>query len=360
MAGGSGERFWPLSRRKRPKQLLKLTRDDRTLLEEAVERMLPLIPEERLFIATSELLRDAICEARLVPPENVLAEPCKRNTAGCLAFVSAHCLHRYGEKADTLSLAITTADHYIGDANRFRQAMVTALKAVETESVLAIVGIPPTRPETGFGYIEISETAMERAEMCNEAAAFPVDRFREKPNRETAEDFIATGRFFWNSGMFFWRLSTFLSELGQARPELVQAIRKMATALDKHDDVSVQKIFEGLEDVSIDYALMERARNVVMVRADFPWDDIGSWDALDRTRPKDEQGNVVTGDPILIDARECVVFNEPGDGMAVGVVGVEGLAVVVSSDGVLVIPKDRAQDVRQVVAELKKRGATQL
>jgi mannose-1-phosphate guanylyltransferase len=362
MAGGSGERFWPLSRYRRPKQLLKLASEDKTLLEEAVDRLLPMIPPERLFIATGEHLRESICEAGLlVPPENILAEPCKRNTAGCLAYVAAHCLHRFGARAVDTSLAITTADHRIGTPETFRQTVEVALKAVEEEPVLAIIGIQPTRADTGYGYIEIAPDAPRWGESIKALPVYRVERFREKPNRAMAEEFLGTGRFFWNSGMFFWRLSTFLMELERVRPGMTLAIREMAAALDRGDGASVRDVFKGLEDISIDYALMEHARHVVMARGDFPWDDIGSWDALGRVLGPDERGNIVVGDAVIIESKDCVVYNERGaERVAVGVLGVDGLVVVVAEDGVLVIPKERSQDVRQIVAELRERGAPQI
>ncbi len=190
---------------------------------------------------------------------------------------------------------------------------------------------------------------------------YEVAAFHEKPNREVAEDFVASDRYFWNSGMFFWRVSTFLSELDQAKPDLARATREMAEAIRHHDKGTVTTIFEGLEDLSIDYALMEHAKNVVVVRADYPWDDVGAWTSLDRSRSHDSDGNVTDGDPVLVDTRQSIVINAAGsEDMAVSVVGMDNVVVVVSADGVLVIPKDRAQDVRKAVAELRARGAKQV
>ncbi|NCO35985.1 MAG: hypothetical protein AUJ92_17590 [Armatimonadetes bacterium CG2_30_59_28] len=362
MAGGSGERFWPLSRLKRPKQLLRLASDRRNLLEEALDRLLPLIPPDRLFLATNKVLHNAVMEYRLsIPSENVLTEPFKRNTAGCLAYVSACCLHRFGDSAPDITLAITTADHRIGDDDEFRRTILTALEAVEREDCLGIVGIKPTRPETGFGYIEIPRGAIPNHGASGAPQVYRVERFREKPNRETAEDFIATGRFYWNSGMFFWKLGTFLFELGRVNPEIVRSIHEMAAALSRGDDQALQNAFEQMDDISIDFALMEHTRNVVMVEGDFPWDDLGSWDSLDRSRPHDDKGNVVFGDPVLIDAEGCIVYNEAGaEKMAVAAIGVEELVIVVAEDAVLVAPKGRVQDVRQAVSELRKRAAKQI
>lgn len=360
MAGGSGERFWPLSRRNHPKQLLKLTRPDQTMLGEAVERLSPLIPANHIYIVTGAHLVAPIREANVgVPAENVLAEPCKRNTSGCLAYAAAHLIARYGPP-ETLSMAVVTADHIIGDPKRFRDAVQVALETVESADVLATQGIVPNRPETGYGYIQIADPKAPIRD-DNDLPVFPVAAFHEKPNREIAEDFVNRGGYLWNSGMFFWRVSTFLAELDRVRPELAQATRDMADAIHHNDKGTVNTLFESLEDISIDYALMEHAKNAVVVRADYPWDDVGTWTSLDRTRDHDAHGNVADGDPVLIDSHNSIVVNAAGPGeMAVSVVGMDNVVVVACKDGVLVIPKDRAQDVRKAVAELKARGAKQV
>jgi mannose-1-phosphate guanylyltransferase len=362
MAGGSGERFWPLSRRLRPKQLLKLAGGNKNLLQETVARIAPLISAERILIATSRELQGPIRQAGVgVPDDNVVAEPCKRNTAGCLAYVAAHVLARFGAAAEYMTMAVLSADQLIRDRARFLDTVEVALAAVERQDALAVIGIRPTRPETGYGYVEIPEEMKPVSVSPSGVAVYPVARFREKPNAETAAGFIATGRFFWNSGMFFWRLRTFLNELEAASPAHARSVAAMAETIreGRHDETD--RVFESLENISIDYALMEKARHVLVIRADFDWDDIGAWDALDRTHDRDEYGNVAVGQPVLVDTRDSIVYNEAGpDKMAVAVVGVENLAVIVREDGVLVIPKDRAQEVRKAVAVLKERNARQL
>jgi mannose-1-phosphate guanylyltransferase len=359
MAGGSGERFWPLSRAHWPKQLLHLTSADQSMLAEAVSRLAPLIPPEHIYIVTGMHLVKPIREAGVgVPPENVIAEPCKRNTAGALSYAAAVLLANYGGDGSNLSMAVTTADHQIDDPDLFCRTVDAALTVAEQDDVLAIMGIAPSRPETGYGYIQVTDGAPSD---LNGIAAYPVKAFHEKPSREQAEEFIAAGRYFWNSGMFFWRISVFLDELLHASPKHAAAVAAMAEAQRQGDAAALRAEFERLEDISIDYALMERARRVQMVRADYPWDDVGAWTALDRTYPKDELGNVAVGDPVLIDCEDCIVYNDPGAaGMAVSVIGVQDLVVVTTKDAVLVIPKSRAQDVRHAVKELRDRGAGQL
>ncbi|NQU43561.1 mannose-1-phosphate guanylyltransferase [bacterium] len=361
MAGGSGERFWPLSRRLHPKQLLRLTHPERNLLETTVDRIAPLIAPEHTFIATSRLLQDPIRRGGAgVPDENVLAEPCKRNTAGCLAWVVAEIQARYGEDAGDMTMAILSADHLVPDGERFRETISVAMEAARKEDALVVLGVSPNRPETGFGYIEVGE-GVEPINPGSGTAVYPVAAFREKPDAEAAAEFLCTGRFYWNSGMFFWTVSRFLLEIEEASPAHAAAIRVLTRCLQDEDLEQAERIFESLANISIDYALMEKAGKVLMARADFEWDDIGSWDALDRTREHDSDGNVAVGEPVLVDARDCIVYNEPGaKEMAVGVIGVEGLAIIVSRDGILVIPKERAQEVRLVVEELKKKQAKQL
>ena len=358
MAGGSGERFWPVSRMDHPKQLLKLTRADQTMLGEAVERLAPIIPPERTYVVTGERLIGPIREAGIgVPDANVIAEPYKRNTAGCLAYATAHIVTEHGGDPAALSMAVVTADHRIEDGDRFRETVLAALEAAEARGALATHGIVPTRPETGYGYIQAQDVG-HPALAPRGIPVYPVAAFHEKPNEEKAEDFISTGMYFWNSGMFFWPVDVFLAELEQARPEMAEATRRMIAAIQRNDKGTVKMIFEKIEDISIDYALMEHSKNVLVARADYGWDDVGAWTSLDRTREHDAQGNVTQGDPVLIDTRNSIVYNAPGDDkVSVSVVGMDNVVVVTSGDAVLVVSKDRVQEVRHAVRELKARGS---
>jgi mannose-1-phosphate guanylyltransferase len=356
MAGGSGERFWPASRRVRPKQLLRLTDPELSMLEEAIERIAPLIPRENIVIATSEALAAPIAAALpALPRENVIAEPEKRNTAACLALAAAHLEQRHGSPEEMV-MAVLTADHQIGEPERFRATVARALDFAAVEDALVTIGVVPTRAETGYGYIEV-EPSDRTGGSPEHRAPLPVARFREKPNEATAREYARSGHHLWNSGMFFWRVSTFLSGLVRHMGELATAQRAMVDALaGRAAGATLRELFAPLADVSIDIGLMERAGNVFVLPADFPWDDVGAWDALERTRAKDPAGNVVEGEAVLIDARDSIVFNEAGEEIAVAVVGLEGVIVATTRDGVLVCSKDRAQDVRRAVGELRKRG----
>jgi mannose-1-phosphate guanylyltransferase len=358
MAGGSGERFWPASRRARPKQLLRLTHPELSMIEEAIERIAPLIPKEQIVIATSEVLAEPIADALPgLPRENILAEPEKRNTAACLALAAAH-LERVTGGVDDALMAVLTADHEIGSPDRFRATVAQALDFAAEEDALVTVGVVPTRPETGYGYIEVEPHERDGEAGSGARSPLPVVRFREKPNEETARDYARSGHHFWNSGMFFWRVSTFLHGLTRHMAELADAERAMVHALgaERRSD-ALREVFLPLDDVSIDIGLMERAENVWVLPADFPWDDVGAWDALARTRGTDHGGNVVVGDAVLVDTEGSIVFNDAGEEMAVALVGMEDVIVATTPDGVLVCRKDRAQDVRRAVAELRRRRA---
>lgn len=362
MAGGSGERFWPLSRQHLPKQLLHLTRPERSLLAEAVERSTVLVGNRHVFIVTARHLVQAITDAELgLPPENILAEPCRRNTAGCLCYAAAAILARYSCDASSVTMGVLTADHRISETEPFLATVEAALAAAEAHPALVTIGIQPQRPDTGFGYIEIPANAEPVAGVSAEHPVYPVQQFREKPSHDDAVAFLASGRFFWNSGMFFWRLSTFLSEFEHTNPVFAKATMDLCQAVRENQETEVEKIFASLPDISIDFALMEGAGNVQVAPGRFAWDDVGSWDSLDRTLSRDSMGNVTVGEPVLIDTENSIVYNATGaETCAVAVVGVRDLVVVVAGDAVLVIPKARVQDVKRVVAELKKRNSSQL
>jgi len=255
-------------------------------------------------------------------------------------------------------MAVLTADHQIGEPERFRATVARALDFAAEHDALVTIGVVPTRPETGYGYIEIAPREHGGAAPSDAGMPRPVLRFREKPSEAIAREYANSGHHFWNSGMFFWRVSTLLRGLAKHMSDLERAERAMVDAMRGGARAStLREVFQPLADVSIDIGLMERASNVYVVPADFPWDDVGAWDALERTRTVDSDGNVVAGDAVLVDVHDSIVFNEPGgEQMAVAVIGLDGIVVATTRDGILVCAKDRAQDVRRAVAELRKRG----
>ncbi len=345
LAGGSGERFWPVSSRERPKQFLDLAGEGRSLLRAAWERAQALAGPGRAFLSTLPHLREAsLAECPGLSPERCLVEPDRRDTAGALLWAMA-CLAAQG--ADAEGVAILTSDQRIGPDEAFFEDVRRALELAEEIEGLAVIGIRPTRAETGFGYIELGEPA---------GPGRRVLRFREKPNQETAEEFAASGRFLWNAGMFFWTAAAFRRELAQAQPEMAEAFDRMASALAGGREEEAVEAFRSLPKLSIDYALMERAERVGVVEARFQWDDLGTWEALSRSLAADGRGNVSLGSAMGLEAERCIIH---APGYEVSLLGVEGLVVVVHEGRVLVMPRERAQDLKKLAADGQPIGAAQ-
>lgn len=351
MAGGAGERFWPLSRRHRPKQLLRLT-GERSMLQDSVERVSGLVGRENIYIVTGEdqapLVEKALPD---LPPQNILREPMGRDTAACLALSLAHVCN-----CDTdPTMAVMTADHCIGQPDRFEADCRAAFTVAELEDVLVTFGIQPTRPETGFGYIELGEQIAER----DGSKVFRVRRFREKPDQDTARTFLEAGNFLWNSGMFVWRCSVLREAMAKHAPFLARAAGEMAAAIGQPDERErIAGVFGRLPKISVDYAIMENAENVRCVRAAFDWDDVGAWSALTRLHPTDDDGNVVLANAVTIDTSDSIIFSgeggASGEGPLVATLGVKDLVVVVSEDAILVCPRDQAQRIKEVVKKLRE------
>lgn len=355
MAGGSGERFWPLSRRTFPKQLLRITQENESMLQEAVSRALPLFTGERIFIATTEPLREAIClgESRIAP-ERIFAEPDKRNTLGCLVWSA--CQIRASMPNQSVTMAVLTADHRIADPGKFLQCISRCLAVAKEQKAIVTIGAPPTRPETAFGYIELNLDSEEP-----NLPYFPVRKFREKPDQQTAESFISAGNFLWNCGMFFWTLETFFEELEAHQPEAFKVAEQLVVALKQKDQRRATELFRQLPNLSIDYALMEKSKRVCCVPANFPWDDVGSFDSLQRYREANAEGHIVEGNVLMANAQNCVALNHTTGGKQVlALVGVQDLVVVTTDDGLVVVHKDHVQDVKKIVEQLKAKNAPQL
>jgi mannose-1-phosphate guanylyltransferase len=346
MAGGSGERFWPLSTAQRPKQLLKLTSPDETMLQEAINRIAPLVGPENVVASVSSTLEAPVREASLVSEQNVWAEPMKRNTLGALCWAAAQLLAR-GQQETTV--AVLTADHQIKEPETFRATVGAAMDLAEETNSLVVIGIRPDRPETGYGYIEADLKQVTKTTGGREG--YRSLSFPEKPDAPTAAAFLQQGNFLWNAGMFFYTLQTFLRELEQAQPKARALVDKIAEALREGDKWKAENAFAELPSISIDFALAEKAQQVMVVPSDFPWDDVGSWDSLERTLPKNSDGNVTQGDSVLIDTTSSIVVNDSAT-MKVGVLGVSDVIVVVTDGAVLVTTKDQAQRVREITAKM--------
>ena len=347
MAGGKGERFWPLSTARRPKQFMSLI-GGRSLLAQAVERLRGLIPPERVLVITGARLVEATHEAvPEIPRENVIGEPFGRDTAAACALASALVKARN----PTGVFCILTADQIIGDLDAFRSTLRESLQMAASEDLLLTIGIQPAFASTGFGYIEAGQALAERCGI----GFLKVKRFVEKPDRAKAEQFLAEGRYYWNSGMFIWSVLAFRKALGRHQPHLLEMADRMTACAGGPDfEARLREEYGRLQKISIDYAIMEKVDNIVMAKGVFAWDDVGSWSALENHLPSDAAGNVVVGACEAIDARGNVVVSP---GRLTALIGVEDLVVVHSGTATLICPKSRAQEVRKMVQRLAEGGA---
>ncbi len=343
MAGGSGTRFWPLSRSDRPKQFLALGPDDRSLLRATAERVWDMLPTERTLVVTSEQLRGQVeRELPELRAEQILAEPVGRNTAPCIGWAATH-VKRLDEDA---IMAVLPADHYIRETEAYVDTLRRGLEAA-THGDYVTIGIRPSRAETGYGYIEVG------AEL--DPGVFRARRFVEKPNRQRAEQFVANGNFLWNSGMFFFLASRILEAIDQHLPGLGQELQRYAEAARAgNEQALVQETYGGLPAVSIDHGIMEKVSAVSVVPGSFEWSDLGSWTSAWELAPQDEHANVLPEGAIAVDASGN--FVAAPDGKLIALIGVSDLVVVDAGDALLIVPRERAQDVREVVAALRERG----
>jgi mannose-1-phosphate guanylyltransferase len=350
MAGGSGTRFWPASRRARPKQLLPIgPGGDASLLETTLRRINPLCSAERTLVVTGEHLLEATRSALgAFPDARVVGEPMPRNTAACIGW-GASLIRRLDPDAIVMALP---SDHHVRDEAAFLEAARLAARSA-AEGTITTLGITPTCPETGYGYIEAGD---EVAAGIRRAA-----RFVEKPDRPRAEEYVRTGRYFWNSGLFFFRASVMLDAIRAHAPDLARALDRIEQASRQGPAIEARETreaFQTMPNVSIDYAIMEKVSPVHVVPTECEWSDLGSWAAAWELGSRDEKGNVSDEGPVFVDAERNLVrdLSSQRSGRVIALVGVSDLAVIETDDALLVMPLDRAQDVRKVVEELDRRG----
>jgi mannose-1-phosphate guanylyltransferase len=337
LAGGSGTRFWPLSRKSRPKQLLALE-GERTLLRDTVERLHPLVEPESIWICTTRALADAVRrDVPEVPPNQILLEPEGRNTAPAIGWS----VRSMPEAVRRGAVAVLPADHRIGDPEAFRAVLEQAAGAVEREDRVMTLGVTPRWAETGYGYLELEAGA-------EDGGLRRVRRFVEKPTVEKAEEYVRSGNYLWNAGIFVFRGTTFLEILERLQPELARGLEEIAAAPERLGD-----LYGRLPADSVDYAVMEKLDSISTLPLDCGWSDLGSWSALDEILPRDGSGNTGRGDVVAVESGNNLLFSNAG---TIAVLGVEGLVVVRTGDAVLVMPKERSQEVRKIVAELQERG----
>lgn len=350
LAGGRGTRFWPRSRTRKPKQLLDIV-SSKSMLRETMDRLAPLFPPNRMWVVTNNQLAGAVKrELPRVPPAQTLAEPMGRNTAVAIGLAAIHLAQQHGDAL----MAVLPADHYIEDAARYRRIVRAAMSLAARPGNLVVLGVPPTRPDTGFGYIERG-----RAIHSKGTSAYEVKRFTEKPSAAVARKYVASGRYFWNAGMFFWRVSTFFECLRKYLPHTWSALGEMQQSIGtRGHSRKIAEIYAKLENISVDYAIMEPAsrgngnERVFMLPAAVGWSDIGSWAAVYELLASKRDENVSAAGSFTLDASGNFLWSQK---KFIAAVGVHNLIVVESGDALLVCPRERAQDVGKVVKYLEEK-----
>jgi len=343
LAGGRGERFWPLSRAHRPKQFLKLT-SGRTMLEETIDRVLPMIPQEKIRIVTGKSMTELILESEdYVKPENILSEPQGRNTCAAIALAAIHLL-----KEDPKAvMVVLSADHLIRPRERLLEIIEAGVSIATAEDKLITIGIVPTRAETDYGYIKLGETYRKEADNI----VYKVSAFTEKPKTVIANQYYYSGNYLWNSGMFIWSAESILKAIKNCQPEIGELLDNYSEYIGTANETKArEEFYEKVIPISIDFAVLEKAENVLSIKADIIWDDIGGWNALARYKKVDAEHNVVTGETVLLDCYETIIYNN-GDGI-IACLGISDLVVVNSDNITLIVHKTKTGDIKKILNKL--------
>jgi mannose-1-phosphate guanylyltransferase len=349
MAGGSGTRLWPLSRHHLPKQALQLI-GERTMLQHAVDRLLPILPVERVFIVTAaEYVPLLSAQVPDIPPENFIMEPAARGTAGAIGLAAVYLQQRDPEAV----MAVLTADHFIRSVEVFRQVLQVAYQ-LAMQGHIVTLGICPSYPATGFGYIRRGD----RVARVDGFDVYAVEAFVEKPDAQRAAEFVASGLYSWNSGMFIWQVPRILREFAQHMPDVHALLQRIAAALGTPDATQVlHEAWSQVRKETIDYGIMEKARGVVVIPVDIGWSDIGDWEALYGVHTTCADGNVILGNHLGIATKGCLIR---GCDKLIVTIGLENTIVVDTEDVILICARDRTQDVKVVVEQLQATGMTNL
>lgn len=347
MAGGGGTRFWPMSRQASPKQLLNLSGVD-TLINETIDRISSISDKNNLYIVTNEtqsdLLKETVQDKCI--HANVLQEPSARNTAAAIGFAAFSIMKKHGDGI----MCVYPADHYIKDEEGYINTINYAIKVASENDKLVTIGINPTFPSTGYGYINF-----DKDESYNNGA-YKVLEFVEKPNYEKAKTYVKSQKYVWNSGMFVWKVSKILEDFKRYLPKVYDKLEQLSKYIGTDQESKmIKQIYPTIPSISIDYGIMERSDDVVVVPGEFGWNDVGSWDVLGAIYDTDEQGNIKRGETITIDTENSVVYSED---KLIATVGIKDLIVVSTEDAVMVCKKDKAQDVKLIVEKLKEEGQT--
>lgn len=343
MAGGKGERFWPKSRTNLPKQFLNIS-GSKSMIQQSIARLEKLIDINQIFIVTNELYAELIkAQIPHLPHENIIIEPVGRNTAPCIGLASIIIEDRFPDS----TMIVIPSDHIIENEEGFVKILETAVEVAQDNSNLVTLGIQPTYPETGYGYIESSNQSQE----INELFVHKVNKFVEKPDLATAQSYLESGNFYWNSGIFVWKIETIRSYIQKLMPDMHDILETMKTVLGSKDrDAIIRSEFLKMPDQSIDYGIMEKVNNIYVIPCVFGWDDVGSWTALERISDLDENGNVIKGNILNLDTKHCIIES---NGKLIATLGIENLIIVDTEDVTLICTKDKAQEVKLLLKELR-------
>lgn len=349
MAGGKGERFWPKSRTNHPKQFLSLTGDGETMIQKTFKRLHGLVEADHVFVVTNENYMELVGEQLPeIPKQNLLSEPAARNTAPCIALAAAVIRKRFGDAV----MLVLPADHLIRHEDICMDVLSRAVSAADEGENLVTIGITPAYPETGYGYIEFSRS------QDAPAGVYQVDCFKEKPDIETARQYVESGRFLWNSGMFAWKASTYLNAVKQYLPDIYAGAEKLEAACDTDKFRTVLKEeFPKMQSISVDFGVLEHAERLYTIPGSFGWDDVGSWPALGRVAKTDTNGNYRDGDVVTIGTKNCIFS---GGKKLIAAVGIENIIVVDTEDALLVCDVDSAQNVKKITELLREQGRGEL
>ncbi|MFM8432001.1 MAG: mannose-1-phosphate guanylyltransferase [Bacteroidota bacterium] len=346
MAGGIGSRFWPMSRNNFPKQFLDILGTGKTLIQQTYERFLQVCPKENIYIVTNEsYLEHVYTQLPQIDRLQVLAEPLRRNTAPCVAYAASRIISKDPEA----NLLIAPSDHVIKDETSFQQAVLKGLEFTASGDHLLTIGIKPSRPDTGYGYIQFQED--------NDEGISRVKTFTEKPNLDMAKFFLKSGEFLWNAGIFLWRADSILKAFAQHLPDMHTLFEEgKANYGTASESEFIKGAYEKCTNISIDYGIMEKAKNVYVLSAEFGWSDLGTWKSLYEELPHDDTGNAVVGQHVMLDKTSNCIINLPSDKLAV-IQGLENYIVVFADNVLLICPKDDEQQVRNLVNDVKlKKG----
>lgn len=349
MAGGSGERFWPLSTPTKPKQLLSLF-SDKSMIRETIDRILPVIEADKIFVATNILQFEELKrELPDIPEENIIIEPSFKDTAAAIGYTTLIIEERFKDRNQKIEVVVLASDHLIKNDEDFREIILKGAKEARENSTIVTLGIKPDKPETGYGYIEVNNT---ESLLLNEI--YKVRRFREKPNKETAEQYVTSGKYLWNSGMFIFTIDTIFKNFEVLMPEHMEVFNKIRVEISKNKtglelSNSIKEYFNEFEKISIDFGIMEYSKNIKVIPVSIGWNDIGSFTALSEVFSPDEMGNIIRDtETILYEANDNIVICKD---CTISLLGVKNLIVVKNGDNILISHKDSAQDIKKIVSK---------